>query len=293
MSPSKPARCWIAVVNNWQDKEDECQKLHDALDDPTITRYAIVGKEVGVQGTPHFQCYVAFVKPKRLSAVRKICSCHWEIAKGNEESNFKYIAENPEKPDPDYVEYGARATPGKRSDLEAAIADIKSGVGMSKLAADHSQAYVKFHRGLHALALQLNQKYEHTTVRGIWLWGPPGSGKSHTARYIAGEHLFDKAQNKWWCGYSGEHVVLLDDLDTPTLGHYLKRWADKYACTGETKGGTIHLQHRLFIVTSNYPPSHFWPDDTVMQEAVTRRFDVIEKKDRNTIVDYLQYEPSA
>lgn len=45
----------------------------------------------------------------------------------------------------------------------------------------------------------------------------------------------------------------MDDLDFEggdKLGHYLKIWADKWACTGETKGGTIPLNHHRFIVTS-------------------------------------------
>lgn len=49
--------------------------------------------------------------------------------------------------------------------------------------------------------------------------------------------------------------MLLDDLDHlggPTLGHYLKRWADQYAVTGEVKGATLNVQHDVFIVTSNY-----------------------------------------
>lgn len=36
------------------------------------------------------------------------------------------------------------------------------------------------------------------------------------------------------------------------LGHYLKIWADKWACTGEVKGGTVPLCHHRFVVTSNY-----------------------------------------
>lgn len=44
-----------------------------------------------------------------------------------------------------------------------------------------------------------------------WHWGPPGTGKSsyafnnHTTHYL-------KANNKWWDGYNGEEVVIIDDL---------------------------------------------------------------------------------
>lgn len=36
------------------------------------------------------------------------------------------------------------------------------------------------------------------------------------------------------------------------LGHLYKLWADSYALTGEVKGGTIPLNFKRFIVTSNY-----------------------------------------
>lgn len=68
---------------------------------------------------------------------------------------------------------------------------------------------------------------------------------------------FRKQQNKWFDGYAGQDVIILDDLDLlggQTLGHYLKIWADRYPCYGEVKGSTVGLAHKKFIVTSNYRP---------------------------------------
>lgn len=39
-------------------------------------------------------------------------------------------------------------------------------------------------------------------VRGYWIQGKPGYGKSHYAREVFTDGgLFSKAQNKWWDGY--------------------------------------------------------------------------------------------
>lgn len=74
---------------------------------------------------------------------------------------------------------------------------------------------------------------------------------------------FLKAQSKWWDGYSGQEAVILDDHDNPCLGHYLKIWADKYACKGEIKGGTIPLSYKTFVVTSNKHPETLYAADGI------------------------------
>lgn len=130
----------------------------------------------------------------------------------------------------------------------------------------------------------LVEPYSHPTTRGYWIWGPPGTGKSHVAR-VAFPDAYMKSQNKWWDGYEGQHAVILDDLDTNVLGHYLKIWADKYACQGEVKGGSVQLAHRILIVTSNYHPSALF-DCESMNEAVSRRFIIINKIDQSQPISF-------
>jgi hypothetical protein len=59
------------------------------------------------------------------------------------------------------------------------------------------------------------------------------------------------------------------------MGHYLKRWADHYPCTGEIKGGTTGLNHKKIVITSNYTPEELWPTDPILAEALRRRFKMI------------------
>ena len=40
---------------------------------------------------------------------------------------------------------------------------------------------------------------DQTDVRGVWIWGKPGVGKSHFARQVLGaEGYYPKLNNKWW-----------------------------------------------------------------------------------------------
>jgi len=70
--------------------------------------------------------------------------------------------------------------------------------------------------------------------------------------------------------------VLLDDHDTDCLFHQMKIWTDRYPVTAEIKGKMVNLQHRKFIVTSNYSIQDLYKDkgDEVVQ-ALKRRFEVI------------------
>lgn len=236
--------------------------------------YLVYGKEVGESGTPHLQGFFTMKNPKRITGLRKLgFTCHMEAAKGTSLQAADYC-----KKDNDFVEFGSPPSQGKRSDLRVATDMVKSGAALNEIADACPAVFVKFGRGLRDLKLTLEQPYGHDDVRGIWYHGPPGTGKSRKAREDH-PNAYLKGQNKWFDGYNGQDAIILDDLDSNVLGHHLKIWTDRYACTGETKGGTVNLRHKVFIVTSNYSIDHLWPDDSEICAAIKRRFTVTHFND--------------
>lgn len=155
--------------------------------------------------------------------------------------------------------------------------EIKSNAASGKLDEIPADVYVRHFTNLQRIHAANLPSYEHHTTRGFWFVGPPGTGKTHYARTNFGDDIYIKQQNKWWDGYKGQKIVVLDDLDTNCLGHHLKIWADRWACNGEIKGATVALQHTHFIVTSNYDIQQLWPkdEDFKLREAIARRFQVV------------------
>lgn len=243
--------------------------------------YLIIGKETCPETqTRHYQCYVHFKNPRSIHAVRKLLHPnHVDIAKGSAKQNFVYCSK-----EGDFEEYGKRPLDKHEVSKLASEAKIEKNkrlvdksVSLNELVQDGTLSpyqVCNLKRARDILA-QESDSYTPKGLRGLWICGPPGCGKTRMVHEVYGESLYLKPQSKWWDGYRGEKTVLLDDLDVSILGHYMKIWSDRYACNGEVKGSSIVLRHELFIVTTNYRIEELF-SEPMLKSAIERRFELVD-----------------
>lgn len=135
---------------------------------------------------------------------------------------------------------------------------------------------MRYNRGIREY-MHLHQKARDFKTTVLWLHGLTGTGKSTLARNIAETHYerpaYYKQQGNWWCGYSGEDVVIWDDFSG---AHYqtILNVTDRYPLLVQSKGGNNNFLAKLLIFTSNQKPEEVYSERTEVS-ALLRRINLI------------------
>lgn len=267
---SDRARAYCLTINNWT------QEQYDALV-ATECEYLIVGKEKGESGTPHLQVYIRFKSQKAFSKIKEdFPTAHIERAEGTPWQNKVYCSKGK-----DFLEIGKIPTEKnntKKLNYDEALNLAKEGE-FDKI---NPGIYIRHKRTLQEIYGEEQRKRgtgsnpgdQLERLRNEWIVGRPRIGKSRSARLENSSH-FIKPCNKWWDGYLGEPVIIIDDfeLDHKCLSHYLKIWADHYPFPAEVKGNTIKIRPAKIVVTSNYRIEDIWTDQQTIL-ALQGRFQV-------------------
>lgn len=258
---SKQGKHWCFTINNPTEV--------DIIEDKEPFTYLVMGKEIGSNGTPHWQCYAVFKKRLRRSqVVRHIPRAHLEPMYSTPEAAANYC-----KKEGDFMEYGTLPLTAGQNTKEhwKKARQLALENKIDEIEDDH--IYVTSYNSLKRIAK------DHPVIPpdlddtcGIWIWGPAGAGKSRYARMHYAP-FYDKPLNKWWDGYRSQANILVDDLDDTRsvfVGYYLKRWADQYSFPAENKGGTVQLRPDTIVVTSQFNIEELYQGN--IGDAIARRF---------------------
>lgn len=276
---SSPSKHYCFTLNNPPLPDQEYQRL---FDDPLFS-YACFQREIGANGTPHLQGYFEVTKRMRITGLKKIDflkTAHFEKRRGTRQEARDYCSKDDTRaPDAAFWEKGALpVAQGKRSDLHDALAFL-SNHRLSELATEFPAVYVKYHRGLAALANAV-ATWRDTAPEVHLLYGDPGSGKTRFAYESSSPSdlwVSPLGKSGWFDGYEGQPDVLIDDF-AGRMSHTsltdLLRILDRYTLQVPVKGGFVYFNPARIFVTTNYLPESWydWATRGPQRRALARRF---------------------
>jgi len=259
------ARGWTITLNNYTDSDLFAIKSLFKLGS-----YAICGKEVGEEGTPHLQAYVRLRDAVELKTMKKhLPRAHLEIAKSGDRTNRDYCMKGG-----DFFETGLLSEQGKRNDILEVAQKIKNNeTTLEEIMFDYPIVYMKYSRSIEKMCNAVLKPRSSPPVVS-WRWGLAGTGKS---RYCIEKHPshYIKDNSLWWDGYQQDEAVIIDDFDNKIPFRVLLRILDRYKYPCQIKGGYTQLNSPFIYITCEYPPEHYWSGNEL--EQITRRLTSVEE----------------
>ena len=226
--PPTPKKAYCFTLNNYT--EDEFERISRVC--AAESQYAIVGREVGEQGTPHLQGYIRFKRAYRFSTVkdRHLTRCHVEVAHGSARQNREYCSKGGQ-----YVEFGefpaGEAIRHSREQIAREFVEhAGDGVGgIARFADRHPGTFYFSGHNLLRNYWSLQVARDRPGISVTWIYGPPGVGKSRRAHEELVDAYVKDPRTKWWNGYHGEVNVIIDDFGPLGIDmNHLLRWFDRY-----------------------------------------------------------------
>lgn len=286
------AKNWVFTLNNYtQDDENRLKEME--------CEWLIYAHEHQKEGTPHLQGAICFKGKRDFNALQKLFKWHIEVMHGSPQDSKTYCTKEDTT---GYFEKGQiPQSKGKKGSAEAQK-KWKDAIELAKQAnwqeiEDKYPSWWVAHQN-HFKQIYCDSLKEEPMIelgdkdlkkRFLWLWGPTGTGKSHSAYRIAKELGCEKPYlkdlNKWWDNYKCQKVTIIEEADEESckrLASRFKKWCDKWPFTAEGKGISFEqLRPQYIIVTSNYPIDVCFPlqdDNGPMHRRMTEVYlDSIQK----------------
>ena len=251
---SKRIRAWCLTLNNPTDEE----LMHLNGLDERYMKYAIFGMEVGEEGTPHIQGYVAFKNAKTLTATKKFLGTdrvHMEIAQGTPFENFSYCSK-----DTEFFEVGTR--PEEHGELDAwedILAMIEGGFNNRQIVRKYPGIAIRCQSAIE----KYRTEYEWAECRAwrdmevSYIGGPTGCGKTRGILYnddgsvdtdvyrcTNGKNPFDK--------YDGESTIVFEEFRSQYMCRDMLNWIDGHPLLLPARYADRMAKFTKVVILSNW-----------------------------------------
>lgn len=247
-----------------------------------VTRYCIFQEEVAPDtGRHHYQGYIQFKRPKRLSEVKNILGrqdAHLEIMRGTREEARDYCRKEDSRV-PGYLpqEHGVFVATGARPDfkqqLELATDPSRR---LSQVVVEQPEFFARHYRAIERMRqLKMKARSGEEDVHVVAYWGEPGSGKTHRMfhDFPVTDDVFIMPDDGVPHYYDGERIVLWDEFDDTQvpLKRFL-RFVDKWPTKSRILYGVAPISAMVIALTSCRPPSEWYNIETpTSRREVERR----------------------
>lgn len=232
--------------------------------------YWIKGQEeVGASGYEHYQ-WVCHTKRMTLKKLKGLIGEKSHIEATQSKAAEEYVWKEDTRVEGTQFEEGSKKNAKRKIDWD----DVREKAITGQIEDIDSHAYISHYRTFKMIYQDHKEVPERPGQTCELLYGKTGCGKSHNAYKKAKElgRVYWKANDtKWWDGYDGEEVCIIDDFSGHIPLDLILRWIDWYPCRVEVKGGMVPLEVKHWFITSNNAMDTWYPDESLERNKALRR----------------------
>jgi len=279
IDPKKRARSYCGTKNNYTSADID--KLESWAQSDKV-KYLVYGLEVSgpPNDTPHIQFYMELSEGISMTCLvnKVLFPCWLGKRRGKPEQAAGYCMKG-EAYAKDYThfyknpsitwrgkQFGTLSCQGNRTDLDVvARRMVDENATIKEIAQEHPTQFVKFHKGFTSLRYHLMEPRNLSHMPEVIVrCGPTATGKSYNARHTdfpgVPHYVWGPAVGKWLDGYDGQDKIIIEEFRSHIPFGELLEVLDRYECTREVKGGTVHLQASKFVICSPTHPTRWYPN---------------------------------
>lgn len=278
-NPDKQSRKFLVTQNNPEKYGLTEEIILDMLNSMKI-RYACFAREISSTGTPHIHIYIYLRSPARFSTIKNIFpKADIEAAYGSSQENMEYITKTGRWEDTEKATTSVEGTfheigempesNGSKtiSKMEKVLDDIKEGLSTKEIIERNPGMAFKSKDIDAVRELYLYEKFgeENRDLKVVYLWGPPGSGKTSS---IYKEHGFKNVfrithypkNGIRFDGYNGNSVLTLEEFYGQIPIGELLNLLDIYPLTLPARYIDKRACYDTVYITSNIPLEEQYKD---------------------------------